>query len=85
MNDRTFGIAGPGASRYPIELEAPDIGPYRAGNCGIEYVSTFDSGKTGPHLMLAALTHGNELSYVRIVEQQGQAKSSYALGSELAF
>jgi predicted deacylase len=48
-------------SAYPVELEAPDIRPYRAGNCGIECVSTFDSGKTGPHLMLAALTHGNEL------------------------
>lgn len=46
---------------YPIELEPPDIGPYRAGNCGIDYVSTYDSGKAGPHLMLAALTHGNEL------------------------
>ena len=46
---------------YPVELEAPDLRPYRAGNCGIEYVSTFDSGKAGPHLMLAALTHGNEL------------------------
>ena len=48
-------------SAYPVELEAPDIRPYRAGNCGIDYVSTFDSNKTGPHLMLAALTHGNEL------------------------
>ena len=46
---------------YPVELAAPDIRPYRAGNCGIEYVSSFDSGKAGPHLMLAALTHGNEL------------------------
>ena len=46
---------------YQVELEAPDIGPYRAGNCGIEYVSSFDSGKAGAHLMLAALTHGNEL------------------------
>ncbi|TSA15647.1 MAG: succinylglutamate desuccinylase [Betaproteobacteria bacterium] len=46
---------------YPIELQPPDIQPYRAGNCGIDYVSTFDSGKAGPHLMLAALTHGNEL------------------------
>ncbi len=48
-------------SAYPVELEAPDIRPYRAGNCGIDYVSTFDSGKAGAHLMLAALTHGNEL------------------------
>ena len=46
---------------YTIELEPPDIAPYRAGNCGIDYVSSFDSGKPGPHLMLAALTHGNEL------------------------
>jgi predicted deacylase len=46
---------------YPIELEAPDIRPYQDGNCGIDYVSSFDSGKPGPHLMLAALTHGNEL------------------------
>ncbi len=46
---------------YTIELEAPDIEPYRAGNCGIDYVSSFDSGRAGPHLMLAALTHGNEL------------------------
>jgi predicted deacylase len=46
---------------YPVELKAPDISAYRAGNCDIEYVSTFDSGKPGPHLMLAALTHGNEL------------------------
>jgi predicted deacylase len=46
---------------YPVELEAPDISPYRAGNCGIEYVTSFDSGKAGAHLMVAALTHGNEL------------------------
>ena len=48
-------------NNYPIELQPPDIGPYRAGNCGIDYVSSFDSGNAGPHLMLAALTHGNEL------------------------
>jgi len=46
---------------YPIELEAPDIQAYRNGNCGIDYVHSFDSGKPGPHLLLAALTHGNEL------------------------
>ena len=47
---------------YPIELERPDISPYRAGNTGIPYVMTFDSGKPGPHVMLSALMHGNELS-----------------------
>ncbi len=46
---------------YPIELEAPDIAPYRAGNTGIDYVTTLDSGRDGPHVMLSALVHGNEI------------------------
>ncbi len=46
---------------YPVELEAPDIGPYRAGNAGVDYVATFKSGRSGPHVMLSALVHGNEI------------------------
>ncbi len=46
---------------YPIELTAPDISPYRAGNTGIDYVTTFDSGAPGPHVMVNAVTHGNEI------------------------
>jgi predicted deacylase len=45
---------------YPIELEAPDISAY-AGNTDIPYVTTFDSGRPGPHVLVNALTHGNEL------------------------
>jgi len=44
-----------------IELAAPDIAPYEAGNTGIPYVTSFDSGKPGPHVLVNALTHGNEL------------------------
>ena len=46
---------------YPVELSPPDITPYRAGNTGTEYVSTFDSGRAGPHVLVTALTHGNEI------------------------
>ena len=46
---------------YPVELSPPDIEPYRAGNTGIEYVTTFDSGTAGPHVLVTALTHGNEI------------------------
>jgi predicted deacylase len=45
----------------PIEIEPPDISPYRAGNRGVDYVTTFDSGTTGPHALVNALTHGNEI------------------------
>ena len=51
----------PGASPYTVELVPPDISAYRRGNSGIEYVTTFDSGKAGPHVMVNAVTHGNEL------------------------
>src|SRR5579885_1989092 len=46
---------------YPVELTAPDIEPYRKGNTGSDYVTTFDSGKPGPHVAVVALTHGNEI------------------------
>jgi len=46
---------------YPVELSAPDIEPYRKGNTGVEFVTTFDSGAAGPHVMINALTHGNEI------------------------
>lgn len=44
-----------------FEVLPRDLSPYRAGNCGIPYVHRFDSGRPGPHVMVNALTHGNEL------------------------
>jgi predicted deacylase len=44
-----------------IELTAPDISRYAAGTDGIPYVHSFDSGRSGPHVMVNALTHGNEI------------------------
>lgn len=46
---------------YPIEIAFPDIRPYAEGNTGIPYAFTFDSGVPGPHVMINALTHGNEV------------------------
>ena len=46
---------------YPIELNAPNITNHRQGNIGLDYVWQFDSGVPGPHVMINAVTHGNEL------------------------
>jgi len=46
---------------YPIKLSAPDISAYKAGNTGLDYVTTFDSGAPGPHAMVTAVVHGNEI------------------------
>jgi len=44
-----------------VPVQAPDISAYAAGNTGVDYVHTFDSGRSGPHAMICALMHGNEL------------------------
>ena len=45
---------------YPVEITAPDISAYAAGNTGIPHVWSFDSGAPGPHVAITALVHGNE-------------------------
>jgi len=45
----------------PLEVLPRDISPYRAGNTGIDYVHRFESGRPGPHVLINALTHGNEI------------------------
>ena len=45
----------------PVELRAPDIGRWRAGHAGIDYLHVVDSGLPGPNVMVQALTHGNEI------------------------
>ena len=52
-----------GASAAPpaIEIKPVDISAYRKGNGPVDYVHVFDSGRSGPTVMVNALTHGNEL------------------------
>jgi predicted deacylase len=48
-------------NKYPIELTFPDITPYKSGNTGVDYYTSFDSGIAGPHVLINALVHGNEV------------------------
>src|SRR3569832_2099282 len=43
-----------------FELLPRDLRPYREGNTCVDYVHRFESGKPGPHVLVNALTHGNE-------------------------
>ena len=44
-----------------FEVLPRDISAYRQGNTGIDYVHRFESGQPGPHVLINALTHGNEI------------------------
>jgi predicted deacylase len=48
-------------SDTPVEVDAPDISAWSRGSAGIPYVVCLDSGRTGPHVVITALVHGNEL------------------------
>ena len=49
------------ADRVRIELVPPDLARYAAGNSGIPYVMRFRAEAPGPHVVLNALMHGNEI------------------------
>ena len=52
-----------------VELTAPDISAHRQSATGVEYIHTFASGVAGPHVMVNALTHGNEICGAIVVDR----------------
>jgi len=54
-----FCDGAPGAP--PIEVDFPNLDRWAAGNTDLPYVWTFAAERPGPHVVLQALTHGNEV------------------------
>jgi predicted deacylase len=52
-----------------VELEAPDIERHRRSSSGTDFVHVLDSGAPGPHAMVNALTHGNEICGAIVVDR----------------
>jgi predicted deacylase len=48
-------------NEYPVEVSAPDLSAYRVGNVGTDYVIRLESDRPGPHVLVTALVHGNEI------------------------
>jgi predicted deacylase len=44
-----------------VEIAAPDLGRHRQGNAAIPGVTSFEADRPGPHVVITALVHGNEL------------------------
>lgn len=43
-----------------LEVLPRDLSAYKQGNVGVDYVHRFESRRPGPHVLVNALTHGNE-------------------------
>ncbi|MCS6922587.1 MAG: succinylglutamate desuccinylase/aspartoacylase family protein [Elioraea sp.] len=52
-----------------VEIAAPDLSAWRAGNVGIPGVWSFAAGAPGPHVALVALVHGNEIAGARLLDR----------------
>ncbi|WP_245638674.1 succinylglutamate desuccinylase/aspartoacylase domain-containing protein [Hydrogenophaga palleronii] len=69
-----------------FSLTPPDLGPWRAGNTGVEGVWHFDADVPGRRVMLSALVHGNELCGAWALKELLEAGVRPACGSlTLAF
>ena len=53
----------------PIEVDFPDLLPHAAGNTGVSYAWTFGSRRAGPHVLVQALTHGNEVCGAIVIDR----------------
>ena len=48
--------------QFDVHLAPPDLSQWGEGNCGVAGFQQFESGKAGPHVLITALMHGNEIA-----------------------
>ena len=63
-----------------VEIEAPDLSAWREGSAGVDYAHTLDSGRPGPHVMVSAVVHGNELCGAIVLDELLRAEARPARG-----
>ena len=61
MDARRVKASGDFAVAPVIEVAFPNLDRWAAGNTGMPYVWTFGAERAGPHVLVQALTHGNEV------------------------
>ncbi|MEO3472968.1 succinylglutamate desuccinylase/aspartoacylase family protein [Roseomonas sp. CAU 1739] len=53
----------------PVNIPAPDLRPWLAGNTGIAGAWSFVAERPGPHLALTAIVHGNEIAGATVLDR----------------
>ncbi|AHJ65040.1 Hypothetical protein GbCGDNIH4_0633 [Granulibacter bethesdensis CGDNIH4] len=52
-----------------VRLETPDLDPWITGNTSIQGFTSITGPRPGPHVVLVALTHGNEIAGAIVLDQ----------------
>lgn len=70
--------SGPGAAsalpQFEVRISAPDLAPFLTGNTAIPGFTRLTSETPGPHALILALTHGNEISGAIVLERLLRAR-----------
>ncbi len=61
--------AVPRLPQFDVRLAAPDLSRWLPGNAGVRGVIRIDSGRSGPHVAVTALMHGNEIAGAIVLDE----------------
>jgi predicted deacylase len=65
---------------FKVRLSPPDIAPWLRGNTGVAGFTARESGQPGPHVVLLALMHGNEIAGAIVLDSLLRAETRPMLG-----
>lgn len=53
---------------FPVSVTPPDLAPWLAGNTGVAGFHSFAAPRSGPHVLILGLIHGNEICGAIVIE-----------------
>ncbi len=68
----TAGIAS--LPRFQVRLTPPNLDDWMSGNCGVAGFQHFETGRAGPHVLITALMHGNEIAGAIVLDEMLRAR-----------
>lgn len=60
--------------QFEVRIAPPDLAPWRAGNTGVPGFTSYRATEPGPHVLLLALMHGNELAGAIVLDRLLRAR-----------
>ena len=64
----------PSLPHFEVRLTPPDLDAWLPGNCGVPGFQHFETGRPGPHVLITALMHGNEIAGSIVLDELLRAR-----------